>query len=447
MSGCHPTRDARFINILEKLISDINRLINAQVNHILHHTRFQQLEASWRGITLLSTHADKHKGVKLKLLNLCAKALYKDIGNATDPEHTALFHKLYTQEFDTPGGEPYGILLGDYHFSHHPQPDIKDSISVLNTLGQICTAAFCPFVGGISPTHFGVDQFADMPQHIEMGDLFKQTQYTRWKSLKSNEATRFINLALPEFMIRKPYTTQTPRLHSRFFTETIQQATDLLFANAVYLVGCSVIECFIETGWFGKLRGHQLKLRETAVPNFGRLAHATDAPNTHLKSLTALAVTDNFERKLSNLGYLSLKDTPWQNAINIYNCPSLYTAHTQHSKIGTTNTKISSMLHYVLCVSRFAHYVKIIARDKIGAFVDAKSCEAALNRWLHQYTTASKTSAANILAQYPLSAANVQIKPKPGLAGEFNGIIHIKPHYQLDSMSSHLKLVTDIKLN
>lgn len=439
-------QDEIYIKILEEVISKISCLLNQQLNLIIHHPRFQKLEASWRGVKLLVAFTKQNKVIKLKMLNLTAKELSKDVGNATDPEQTYLFQKVYTQEFDVPGGEPYGILLGDYAFNHKPSNEIKDSISLLKVLGQICTAAFCPFVSAISASHFGVNRFSEYPQHANLQKLFKQTEYDRWKSLHEDEATRFISLMLPKFMIRKPYDTNYEK-KSRFFSETVKTTENILWANPAYLMGCSVIECFIDTGWFGKLRGYHLNLDGHQTPFSGRLHQLTDPNLSMPKCITELQITDDFERNISNEGYTCLKDNPWQQRMNIFNCPSLYIGQSYNSNIATANLKISGMMHYVLCVSRFAHYVKVIARDKIGSFVNAKSCEASLNKWLHQYTTSSSTSSPNMLARFPLSAASVQIQPKPGVSGEFNGIIHIKPHYQLDSMSSHLKLVTDIKLS
>ena len=433
--------------LIEELIGVIDRRINCLINQVFHHPRFQLLEASWRGLALMTQCASKDKRVKLKILNITTSELSKDILSASEPDQSNLFRRIYTEELDTPGGDPFGLIVADFYFSHKPEGGIKDSPSILKGLGQICSASFCPVIAGASASLLGLDNFADYPIHSDLDSLFKQSEYSRWNSIRHNEDLRFVNLALPRFQIRKGYNFDGVYQSYRYFREENNDKKNILWANAAYLVGCSAINCFIDTGWFGALKGFELSTEPTSHPFIYRPAHQTDPTDSIYKVITELQITDNIERDLTHAGLICLKDNPWLGITAIYDCPSVHSANHYTKSIATTNAKISSMLHYVLCVSRFSHYIKAIVRDKVGSFMGAQDCQEKLNKWLMQYTNASSDSSSTILAKYPLNEARVEIRSKPGIAGKFNGIIHIKPHYQLDSMSSHLKLVTDIKLN
>lgn len=432
--------------LIEETVGILDQRIARQINIILHHPRLQKLEASWRGLKLIATDANRDKRVKLKLLNLSASELSKDLLNATEPDQSHLFRHIYTDGLDTPGSEPFGLLIGDYYFSHKPEQGIKDGPGVLKALGQISAAAFCPFVAGLSPRLMGIDHFGEYPIHTDSHLLFQQKEYQRWTSMQKTEELRFVNLAMPRFILR-PNIKTTQRARQRFFNEDSYRSATTLWGNPAYLIGCCTINCFIETGWFGALSGHQLSTCGHQNPYLRHRAHCTDPTQILKKSITELLVTDRLERQISSRGYICIKDNPWQNQIGLFNYPSIHMPHTYSKDVATTNAKISSTLNYMLCVSRFAHYIKIIAREKVGSFINAKACQDALNQWLRHYITTSATDSEQILAKYPLSDARVEITAKPGLPGEYNSIIHIKPHYQLDSMGSHLKLVTDIRLN
>ena len=428
------------------MIGILDQRIARQITLILHHPRWQKLEASWRGLKLLATETNRGKRVKLKLLNVSAHELCKDLLNASELDQSYLFRRIYTDELDTPGGEPFGLLVGDYYFSHKPEQGIKDGPGVLKALGQISAAAFCPFVGGLSPSLMGIDHFGEYPIHTDNQLLFQQQEYQRWVSMQQSEDLRFVSLTLPRFVLR-PNITTAQRTQHRFFNENNYHHTTTLWGNPAYLVGCCAINCFIETGWFGALRGFQLSTTHHQNPYLRHPSHSLDPAQSFKQSLTELLITDQLERQISSQGYTCIKDNPWQNQIGLFNCPSIHLPQSYSKDIASTNAKLSSTLNYMLCVSRFTHYIKMIAREKVGSFIDAKTCQDTLNQWLRRYITTSTTDSPQTLAKYPLSDARVEIRAKPGLPGEYNSIIHIKPHYQLDSMGSHLKLVTDIRLN
>ena len=439
----NPTPSQRLL--IEEVIGLLGLRITKQVNAIIHHPCFQKLESSWRGLKLMVTDAQRDKRVKVKLLSLSANELCKDLLNAAEVDQSMIFQRIYTEELDTPGGEPFGLLVGDYYFSHKPEHGIKDGPSTLRALSQVCASAFCPFVGGVSPSLMGIDHFAEYPTHSNTQSLFQQKEYIRWMTMQKSEDLRFISLALPRFVLRSRIST-TRQTQQRFFNEDYSQQSTTLWGNPAYLIGCCAINCFIDTGWFGALRGFQLNTNSYHNPHLHHPAINIDPMQPLKKAITEFLVTDRLERQISAQGYTCIKDNPWQQQIGIFNCPSIHTPRLYNKEIATTNAKISSTLNYMLCVSRFTHYIKMIAREKVGSFTNAKNCQDTLNNWLRHYITTSTSDAPHTLAKYPLSDARVEITAKPGLPGEYNSIIHIKPHYQLDSMGSHLKLVTDIRL-
>lgn len=439
-------RDAEIA--INKSIALLDQMINEQVNEIIHHQRFQQLEASWRGLWYLVSQADANRTIKIRILDISWAEVSKDIERALDVDQSQLFQKIYNEEYGTPGGEPFGVIIGDYEISHkrsrrHPY----DDISTLSGLSQIAAASFAPFICSVSSEFFGLDDFSTLGMPINLQSIFAQTEYIRWRSLREKPDSRFLGLTLPKILMRKPYRTEPGSCKGVFFHEKPgkEGSSTYLWGNACYAFGGVLIREFASVGWFGHIRGvPRDQIGGGLITNLPNVGFNTDKDSITIKPSVDVVITDSMERELSDLGLIPLchcYDTPFSA---FYSNQSVQHPKTRNSKADDTNAKLSAMLQHVLCASRIAHYLKVMIRDKIGSFITADECERFLMEWLFRYTTGRDDLDWEEQARYPLRQASVKVTERPDKPGQYFCVIHLVPHYQLDQMVSELELVTEL---
>ncbi len=434
--------------IIHSSIAEIDHLINQQLNKIIHHPRLQKLEASWRGLWFLAEQAEEAKNVKIKVLDASWADVTKDINRALEFDQSQLFQKIYNSEYGIAGGEPFGVLIGDYEISHrtskrHPH----DDLATLEGLAEIAATAFAPFIAGTSAELFGLDNFTGLGQPLNLQNIFNQKEYIKWQRFRDKPDARFIGLTLPRILLRLPYRSQPGSYKGVFFYE--QSATssneNYLWGNACYGFASILIREFINVGWFGHIRGViRNQIGGGLLTTLPVDCFKTDAENIQPKPITDVIITDHLEREMSDLGFLPLcqcYDSPFAA---FYNNQSVHKPKLQSNKEANVNAKLSVMLQHILCGSRIAHYIKIIFRDKIGSFQSAGMVEEYIQNWLHKYTTGREDLEWEAQARYPLREASVSVKEHPAKPGQFLCVIHMKPHYQLDQMVSELELATEL---
>lgn len=433
-------------NALTRHIAEIDEIINDQLNAIIHHPRFQKLEASWRGLWYLTEQAEGTQNIKIRVLDISWAEVVKDIGRALEFDQSLLFNKIYNEEYGTPGGEPYGALIGDYEISHqvsanHPH----DDISTLEGIAQIAAASFAPFIASVSSEFFGLDDFSGLGQPINLGNVLVQVEYLRWRSLREKPDSRFIGLTLPRVLMRRPYVDI--RYRGLNFREQTAgpDARNFLWGNACYAFGGILLREFANVGWFGHIRGVPRDyIAGGLVTTLPVDEFETDTNQVAFKPVTDVIITDGVEKELSELGFIPLcqcYNTPYAA---FYNNQSIQQPKSIGSSDARVNARLSAMLQHIFCGSRIAHYLKIIFRDKVGSFITARECENYLRDWLNLYTTGREDMEWEDQARYPLREADVTVREHPLKPGEYVCEIHLKPHYQLDHMVSELELVTEL---
>lgn len=434
---------------IQSSIARIDHLINDQLNRMIHHQSFQKLEASWRGLWYLVSQSDGQRNIRIRFLDISWAELAKDIDRALDFDQSQIFQKIYSEEYGTPGGEPFGVIIGDYEVSHrrstrHPQNDI----ATLAGMAEIAAAAFAPFIASASSELFGLDDFAGLGMPLNLQTIFNQLEYAEWRSLRQKPDSRFVGLTLPKVLMRQPYRTQPGSYKGVFFCE--QTAGDesqrgYLWGNACYAFAGILIREFANVGWFGHIRGvPRNQIGGGLLTDFAVCPFATDAEGIASKPMTDVLITDSRERELSDLGLIPLcqcYDLPFSA---FYSNQSLQLPPRHGSRSSDFNARLSGMLQHVLCASRIAHYIKVIIRDKVGSFITAEECEDFLTKWLFKYTTGREDLDWEEQARYPLREASVRVNEHPEKPGQYLCVIHLVPHYQLDHMVSELELITEL---
>ncbi len=435
---------------LNRDVASIDQLLTEQINAILHHPRFQKLEASWRGLEYLVDRCGEEadQNIKVKVLPASWKDLERDFERATEFDQSQLFRKVYEQEFGNPGGEPYGVLLGDYEIHPAPGPGHPhDDIGILQSISQVAAAAFCPFITAAGPEMFGLDEFGTLEHSLNHAKTLEQTEFLKWRALRETEDSRFLGLVLPRVLMRKPFQDDGRRVDQFCFREDVSgpDRSKYLWGNAVYAFGGVVMRAHAEAGWLADIRGVRRDTEGGGLVT-GLPAHCfgTDRFGIAPQQSTDVVITDALEKELSDLGFMPLCDCKDTEYSAFYSNPSIQKARKYDRAGATANAKISAMLQYMLCVSRFAHYVKVLGRDKTGTFAEAENMEQFLRNWIMRYVTADGEATPDVKARFPLREANVQVREQPGRPGSFQCVMHLSPHYELDELNATVRVVTEL---
>lgn len=429
-------------------IAFIDEIISEQIDAVIHHPRFQALEASWRGIWFLVDAVVNPDNTRIRLLDVSWKDLARDMERAPDFDQSGLFHLIYNEEFGTPGGEPFSVLLGDYYVAHRPFEDHRtDDVFTLQGISRAAAAAFCPFVCSAAPQLFGLDDFDNLGLHINIDEIFRSADYVRWRSMREHDDSRFLALTLPQVLMREPYRDNRRSRSGLRYNEDVTGKDNrrYLWGNACFALGTVLIREFSEVGWFSHIRGvPRDHYGGGLVTQFPTPAYKTDSSRAMVKMSTSVTVTDQLERELSDYGLIALCHC-FQTPYAVFNnCPSLQIPKVYSKKSATANARISSMLQQILCGSRVAQYIKVIVRDKVGSYTTAESCERFLQNWLDQYTTGRDDLSWEMMARYPLREARVVVDEDPSKPGYYSSFVHLKTHYSVDHLVSELRLTTSL---
>ena len=419
-------------------IAEIDRLITAQLNEVMHHEDFQKLEGSWRGLNHLVKNSITGQTLKIRVLSVNKKDLLKDFERAAEFDQSALFKKIYEEEFGTFGGAPYGTLIGDYEFSNHPQ-----DMALLEKLSNVAAAAHAPFISAASSELFGWDAFSEMNDVRDVAKIFDRAEYAKWRSFRESEDSRYVGLTLPHVLGREPYGAMTKPTETFNFEEDVdgKDHKKYLWSNAAYAFATRLTEAFSMHGWCVAIRG---VVGGGLVQGLPTHTFQTVEGEVALKCPTEVAVTDRREKEFSDQGFIPLvhcKDTDYAAFFGAQSCNKAKKYDTDDAN---ANARLSTQLQYIFAVSRFAHYLKSMMRDKIGSFMSRADASDFLNRWITNYVTPDDTASAATKAKFPLREARVDVAEIPGKPGCYRAVAFMRPHFQLDELTVSLRLVADL---
>lgn len=419
-------------------ISEIDNLLTQQINLILHEPSFQQLESSWRGLHYLVMNTETNTHLKLRLLNVSKRDLLKDLQKASEFDQSALFKKVYEDEFGTYGGDPFSLLLGDYEFGRHPE-----DIELLEKISGVAAAAHAPFIAAAYAKLFDMQDYFRLSQPRDLSKIFESTELIKWRSFRDSEDSRYVSLTLPKVLLRLPYGPETVVVDGFDFKEDVDgtDASRYLWGNPAFVLGQRITNAFSKYGWLAAIRGVEGGGLVEGLP-----AHTfkTAAGDVRLTCPTQVAITDRREKELNDLGFMAILHCKGTDKAAFFGGQTTNNPKKYNTDEANANARTSAMLPYVLNASRFAHYIKVIMRDKIGAFLTKDNVADFLNTWIANYVLIDDGAASEIKARYPLREARIDVTDIPGKPGAYKATVFLKPHFQLEELSTSIRLVADI---
>jgi len=419
-------------------VAEIDRLVSLQLNEVLHNPAFQKLEATWRGIWHLVTQSETSDMLKIKLLNVPKRDLLRDLQRALDFDQSAFFKKVYEEEFGVFGGAPFGALVGDYEFGRS-----GEDIELLEKVAQVAAAAHAPFLSAAAPEMINLTEYGQLTGIRDVSKVFDSTEYARWKGFRATDDSRYVALTLPHVLMREPYGKDTKQIDEFAFEEGVdgRDHSKYLWGNAAYSLAARLTNSFARYGWCAAIRGVEGGglVEALATHNF-----RTDEGDVALKCPTEVSITDRREKELADQGFVPLvhcKGTDYAAFFSVQtaNKPKVY-----DKPEANANARLSAQLPYMLAMSRFAHYLKAMMRDKLGSTMSRSQAELFLNQWIANYVIADDNASSSAKAERPLREARIEVMEVPGKPGALRAVCFLRPHFQLDELTVSLRLVADL---
>ena len=439
------TFDKNMSRTFDRAIAAIDQKLSKQLNAIMHDAKFSKLEGAWRGMHYLVMNTETSTNLKIKVINIPKRELTRDLTRAVEFDQSQLFKKIYENEFGTPGGEPYGALIGDYEWTQHP-----DDIESLRLISNIAAGAFAPFISAAGPGLFGFDSYTELAKPRDLAKIFDTTEYIKWRGFRDSEDARFVNLVMPRTLARMPYGAATKPIDEFAYEEAPYDAagaaksmehTDYCWMNAAYAMGTRLTNAFSQYGFCTAIRGAE---GGGKVENLPTHIFQSDDGDMDAKCPTEIAITDRREFELSNLGFLPLCHYKNTDYSVFFGAQSVQKPKKYDRPEATANAAISARLPYIMASGRFAHYLKIMARDKIGSFMEAGDVQRWLNRWITNYVNANENAGPEMKARYPLREARIEVREIPGKPGSYNAVAHLRPWLQMEELTTSLRMVARI---
>ena len=430
---------------VEQSIQKLDELISAQVTAILHNDEFQTLEGSWRGLQYLVRNTLVSTGLQIRVLNASKKHLARDLEKASDFDQSQLFKKLYEEEYGTPGGMPYGALIGDYEINNLP-PDMD----FLRNISGVAAAAFCPFITAAGPGMLGLESWEELAKPTDLDKVFASSEYARWMGYRDTEDSRFVNLVLPRTLARMPYGQNGTPIEAFNYEELelnqngkAKKASHDKFTwmNAAYVMGTKLTNAYAEYGWCTAIRGAEGGGKVTGLNTH---TFISDDGDLDMKCPTEIGITDRREAELSKQGFLPLCHYKNTDYAVFFGAQTTQKPKQYDDPDATANAEVSARLPYLMATSRIAHYLKVMARDKIGSFMEISDVEKWLNNWILGYVNSNPESGQALKARFPLAEAKVEVKEIAGKPGAYHAIAWLRPWLQLEELTSSLRLVAKI---
>lgn len=420
-------------------VAQLDEVISDQLNRVMHCQGFRQLEATWRGLHYLVSRSETGTMLKLRVMNIKKDELFKDLDKAVEFDQSNIFKMIYEWEYGTYGGYPYSVLIGDYEFDRKP----KD-MGLLNKVSEIAASAHAPFIAAADAKLFGLGTFGHLANPRDLAKIFESAELIEWRAFRESEDSRYVTLTLPRVLLRLPYGGERGKAVDGIdFIETIdgEDEGSFLWGNPAYILAERITNAFAIYGWTAAIRGVEGGGLVEGLPAY---TFNTAEGDVKLVCPTQVSITDRREKELNDLGFMAICHCKGENRAAFFGGQTTNQPKKYITDAANANAQISAMLPYVLCASRFAHYIKVIMREKIGSFLTRANVETFLNDWISQYVLLDDNAVQEVKAAYPLRAARIDVTDIPGKPGAYNATVFLKPHFQLEELTTSIRLVAEL---
>lgn len=436
--ACADTAGEAPVAFINQRIAELDQQIQNQLNLIMHAPAFQELEGTWRGLNYLVMNTETGTQLKLRLLNASKKELLNDLETAVEFDQSQLFKKIYEEEYGTFGGNPYSCLIGDYTFTRHPQ-----DMEFLSKISGVAAAAHAPFIAAAHPRLFDLDSFEQLGVPRDMAKIFESLELIKWTSFRNSEDSRYVALTLPRVLIRMPYGANTLPAEGLNFEEDVAGANSAKFCwtNPAYILAQRITNAFALYGWTAAIRGVEGGGIVEGLPSY---TFKTTDGDIALKCPTETAITDRREKELSDLGFISLCHCKGTDYAAFFGGQTTQKPKKYNLDDANANASLSARLPYVLAASRFAHYIKVMMRDKIGSFMTKDNISNYLNTWIANYILLNDDAPQTVKAKYPLREARIDVYDIPGKPGSYRSVVYLRPHFQMEELTASIRLVATL---
>ncbi|KTT24988.1 type VI secretion system contractile sheath large subunit [Pseudacidovorax intermedius] len=426
---------------IQAMIAAIDAKLSEQINRIIHHPDYQKLESAWRGLHYMVNNTETDENLKIRVMDVSKQELGKTLkkfkGAAWD--QSPMFKKVYEEEYGQFGGEPFGAIVGDYHFDHTP-PDVE----LLGEMAKIAAAAHAPFITGANPSLMQMESWQELANPRDLTKIFGTPEYAAWRSLRESDDSKYLGLCMPRFLARTPYGANTNPVEEFDFEEDTAGADHgkYAWANAAYAMATNINRSYKEYGWGSRIRGIE---SGGAVENLPLHTFPSDDGGVDQKCPTEIAISDRREAELSKAGLLSMIHRKNSDFAAFIGAQSLNKPAEYDDPDASANANLAARLPYLFACNRFAHYLKCIVRDKVGSFKERAEMERWLNKWIMNYVDGDPANSSEITkAQKPLAAAQVVVEEVEGNPGYYTSKFFLRPHYQLEGLTVSLRLVSKL---
>ena len=426
---------------IESMIAAIDAKLTEQINKIIHHPDYQQLESAWRGLHYMVNNTETDENLKIRVMDISKKELAKNLkkfkGTAWD--QSPVFKKVYEEEYGQFGGEPFGAIVGDYFFDQTPA-----DVELLGEMAKIAAAAHAPFISGASPNLMQMESWQELANPRDLTKIFLTPEYAAWRSLRESDDSKYLGLCMPRFLARPPYGATTNPVEEFDFEEDTAGAdhSKYAWANAAYAMATNINRSYKLYGWGSRIRGIE---SGGAVENLPLHTFPSDDGGVDQKCPTEIAISDRREAELSKAGLLSLIHRKNSDFAAFIGAQSLNKPFEYDDPDATANANLAARLPYLFACNRFAHYLKCIVRDKVGSFKEREDMQRWLNKWIMNYVDGDPANSSEITkSQKPLAAAEVVVEEVEGNPGYYTSKFFLRPHYQLEGLTVSLRLVSKL---
>jgi len=423
--------------LLDEHIANLDAQISRQLDAVMHHPDFQRVESTWRGVKSLVDQTDFRQNVRIELLDLSKEHLVQDFEDAPEIAQSGLYFHTYTQEYDTPGGEPIASAISNYEFDRSPQ-----DMALLRNISRVAAAAHMPFIGAVGPSFFGKESMEEVAAIKDIGNYFDRAEYLKWKAFRDSDDARYIGLTLPRVLGRLPYGPDTVPVRSFNYVESVKgpDHQKYLWTNASFAFAANMVKSFVSNGWCVQIRGPQAGGAVTDLP-----IHLYDlGVGNQVKIPSEVMIPETREFEFANLGFIPLSYYKNRDYACFFSANSAQKAALYDTPEATANSRINSRLPYLFLLSRIAHYLKVIQRENIGTTKDRRILELELNKWVGSLVTEMTNPGDDLQASHPLRDAKVTVEDIDDNPGFFRVKLYAVPHFQVEGMDVNLSLVSQM---